>query len=76
MPAPCVTSRTQVMATKELLAVTLNCAVGSRLGTGGQGTAGACTKAMLMLTKWRKMGLIHISPQAGLASPYSETRRL
>lgn len=58
MSAPCLTSKTQVMATKELLAVALNCAVGSRLGTGGQSAAGACSKAMLTLTKWRKMGLV------------------
>lgn len=57
MPAHCVTSKTQLVATKELLATTLDCAVGTRLGTGGQGAAGASSKALLMLTKWREMGL-------------------
>lgn len=57
MPAHFVTSKTQLVATKELLAATLDCAVGTRLGTGGQGAAGASSKALLMLTKWREMGL-------------------
>lgn len=57
MPAPCVTSKTQLVATTELLAAILDCAVGTRLGTGGQGAAGACSKAVFILTKWGEMGL-------------------
>lgn len=74
MPAPCLTSKPQLMATKELLAVTLDCAVA---GDKRAGSSWGWQQGQAYAHKMKENGVeSHIPPRVGLAGPYLGTRGL